>query len=147
MKKIMILAITILLIACKKDEPKQYSYWTVNGQEYNSNNVEAVEGQNRPLSILASHDQIRFDLRFQLGYFPIADSWPLATAATIDQPMLATLGFYLGNKPYIASGNNTNQLGASTHNNKARYTLPPTWFVNYYDSGDSVLISGTFNEP
>jgi hypothetical protein len=32
-------------------------------------------------------------------------------------------------------------------NGKIQCTLAPTWFSNYYDTKDSVLINGTFNEP
>lgn len=147
MKKIMLLAISTTLIACNKEKPKQYSHWTINGQEYSSNNVEVAEGHNRPLSILGNYDSIRFDLQFIQGYLPTEGSWPLATESTVNQPSKATLAFYLGTKPYIASKHNTNHLKASAYNGKARYTLEPTWFTYHYDPTDSVLITGTFNAP
>jgi hypothetical protein len=38
-------------------------------------------------------------------------------------------------------------LVAASVNGKIQCTLAPTWFSNYYDTKDSVLINGTFNEP
>lgn len=147
MRKVMILAIGTLLIACNKEKPKQYSYWTINGQEYSSNNVEAAEGHNRPLAILGSYDSVRFDISFKQGYLPTEGNWPLATLSSSNDPTKANMGFYFGTTPYIVSEHNTNLLQASANNDKARYSLSPTWFINYHDPADSILIEGTFNEP
>lgn len=142
------LGLACIWLACNKEKPKQYSYWTINGQKYSSNNVAATEGHNRPLSVLSCHDSIRFDLHFMQGYLPTEGSWALATLSSSNDPSNAILGFYFGPTPYIVSEHNTNHLEASVYNDKARYSLAPTWFINFHHpTADSILIEGTFNEP
>jgi len=42
----------------------------------------------------------------------------------------------------------TDTVYATSIKGKVRYTLPPSWFVNYDNpTGDSILIEGVFNEP
>ena len=143
-----VLCLACIWLACKKEAPKQYSYWTINGQEYSSNNVDAEEGHNRPYSSFGSHDHVRFDMSFKQGYLPIEGSWTLITPSTIGNPDRAYLAFYIDTVAYAPSEYNTSQLEPSAYNSKARYSLGPTWFINFHHpTADSLLIEGTFNEP
>ncbi|HRP88816.1 MAG TPA: hypothetical protein PKX92_02130 [Edaphocola sp.] len=58
-------AIIALLASCGKKNKKQYSYWKVNGVEYSSNNVTAIEGYMRPISRISCQDKIRFSIGFK----------------------------------------------------------------------------------
>ncbi len=62
-------------------------------------------------------------------------------------PTYVSLWFYFDSIPYGVTASNTVKLHASEQNGKAQYTLPQTWFVNYNNPQDSLLVEGVFNEP
>ena len=62
-------------IVISEPKPKPYSYWKINGQEFSSNNVEG--GSGKAISIFLSHDSVRFDLSFNLPFFPDDGNWPI----------------------------------------------------------------------
>ncbi|RZK73299.1 MAG: hypothetical protein EOO85_17625 [Pedobacter sp.] len=129
---------------CGKRKP--YSTWKVNGIEYSSNNVEAVVG--KAVAILASHEYNRFDISFSGNYLPQSGNWPIRKLhANLQSPDSVTIYFYEGTKIFKPSFNESTRLRAVEYNGKSQVTLPPTWFVDYYNDTDSVLIEGTFNEP
>ena len=63
------------VIVIPEPKPKPYSYWKINGQEFSSNNVEG--GSGKAISIFLSHDSVRFDLSFNLPFFPDDGNWPI----------------------------------------------------------------------
>ena len=87
------LFLACLMAACKKEKPQPYSYWTINGQEYSSNNVEKAIGKD--IALLGSRDNDRFDISFRFGRFPTSGTWPIIKTQTND-PSFAGVYFYLG---------------------------------------------------
>lgn len=144
MKKVIVILIVIAFSACTKAEKKQFSYWKINGQDYSSNNVESSLG--KPSATISCHEVNRFDLYFFKSYFPTSGTW-LMVRDVNHNTELVSMNFYLGSKVYIISVNENKYLIASLKNNKAQYSLPPTWFTNYNNFNDSVLVEGTFNQP
>lgn len=145
MKSFIFLSTTIVLfIQCNKPNP--YSTWKINGQEHSSNKVKATIG--KAIAILASSDYNRFDISFSASYLPKSGDWPLRKSHTNSQrPDSVTIYFYEGTKTFKASIHENTNLKAGEHNGKSQFILPPTWFVDYYNDTDSILIEGTFNEP
>lgn len=147
MKKILIVAISLLFIACKKETPKQYSYWKINGTEYSSNNVEMYEDKSG--SGFECRDNIGFSIGFRYSKLPRSGAWPIIKTETND-PSFAEVYFYVERKIgeyYKMSISESDSIIATEHNGKVQYILAPTWFVHSLNAADSVLISGTFNEP
>lgn len=146
--KIAIIPILLLVLisACDKKSKKQYSNWNVNGENFSTNDVEATIG--KAVTALDAKDlKNRFNLVFNIGFeLPTSGTFDLNTFAPGQQ--LCGLGFYFHGKFYYHTPNKVGKLYASEVDGKARYTLPPSWFV-YYDSiaTDSVLISAELNEP
>ena len=142
-----ILILLIAAIGCKKENPanNRYSTWTVDGQVYQTNDVNVVE--EKALSLLSSRDMSK---RFKLAFheqtkLPISGDWPLRYE--VNPGRYPTAGFYVDTMYYIPLSKTENSLRASGSKGSASYNLPPTWFYYYYDYSDSVLIEGTFNEP
>lgn len=140
-----LLLITLSILACGKKDKKQYSTWTINSVTFTSNNVHTTIGKAR--ADLACDDADRFGLTFNIG-----DQLPHAGNFGIEHivgsaPDSVSVGFYKGTIFYVISPYSHGVISSSVTNNKAKFTLSPTWFVNYHNSADSVKISGEFNEP
>ena len=143
---------TLFFLSCHRDKKptpednRQYSYWTVNEDSFSTNHVETAIGKAR-VDLYSEGFVNRFSMTFNFGYeLPKNGSFPLAKVPT-DDPNIVGIGFYYNTVHYIPSPSSNSVLSAASINNKARYTLPPTWFINYDNHSDSALISGTFNEP
>ena len=131
----------ILLTACNKDNKKQYSTWYVNGQEFKSNNVKKDIGNSA--SLINCYDEIN---RFTIGFIiplPTFGTYPLLIG-TYAHPDSVNINFYYNNNFYIPYHNGELKI---IGNKKFKAELSPAWFKNYDDPFDTVLISGTFNEP
>ena len=148
-----ILLITILyclsLTTCKKKNNNQYSTWYVNSEKFSTNKVTVALGKEVARIGNDENDyKNNFLIGFNLAYLPTAGSFPIVhRGGNLHSVSTVGIGFYYHGLFYIISDNNDGVLVASAANNKARYTLAPTWFVNYDNSDDSVLIKGVFNEP
>jgi len=130
-----------------REPPKQYSYWVVNEDSFSTNDVALDIGKGTIR--MGSNNDVKnyFRLQFNFGYqLPVSGDWPLSSVETQD-PQMAEISFYYKSDFYIVSTFENAFIHASLEQNKARYALPPTWFVNYYNHNDSVLIHGVFNEP
>lgn len=141
MKKILTIVMVILLFnSCKKEEPKQYSYWTVNGQQYSSNNV--IQSETKAgASIIESNG--KFILRFGFMNLPEKSMFILKNG-TIN-PDYTLLSFTHNNQSYIMIKDSVH-LDFNLINGKKQYILPPTWFESNI-LNDSILIEATINEP
>ncbi|HTO15749.1 MAG TPA: hypothetical protein VLZ83_08255 [Edaphocola sp.] len=146
MKKTLTIISAILLFnSCKKEKSKQYSYWKIDGIEYKSNNVEIAIGHQ--IASMGSRDSDRFDLRYYRPSFPTSGEWLIVKQNLSQNPEWVSMNFYLGNKIYHISPNEIKYLNVTSNNNKVQFNLSSTWFVEYNNPIDSVLIEGTFNEP
>ena len=149
------LALAWSIASCKPDPapkpddrepPKQYSYWVVNEDSFRTSDVKTALGLGR--CDLYSDGVNSFGFTFftgegklpKHGYFPLAHD-------NGENPNYVYTGFNYKDNLFIVASNESSSIQPSSINNKARYTLPPTWFVNYYNHNDSVLIHGVFNEP
>lgn len=145
-KYVLLLTSSFLLVACNKDAKKQYSHWKVNGVAYSSNNVEATEAYNRPVSSVYCRDKTRFDISFNIEKLPHSGEFPVRNDNS-QSPSIVSVGFCFNTVCYGVKENNIATLKASDINGKAQYALAPTWFVNFNNPDDSLLIEGIFNEP
>ena len=151
----------VSLIGCKKKQDKSISIWTINGTEYKSNNCTIVIGNGE--SIITGNDpKSRWDLIFYTP-LPHEGEWPIRSFRPDgNNPYFVYLAFYKDTRLYAVSLNNSNLLHAHDVNGKASFNLEPTWFIRMVNNdpgnllpadsslsytSDSVLISGTFNQP
>ncbi len=138
------LLICFFLFACKKE--KQYCTWTVNGESFSTNEGETSIGKAVSRFSSLNHDnQNYFRIGFNVGYLPTDGQYKIAY--NVPGSIFAGISFYYKGIFYTSSPFTENYLVASSNKDKARYSLPSTWFVNYDNHNDSVLIQGTFNEP
>jgi len=155
-----LLALVWSIASCKPDPapkpddrepPKQYSYWVVNEDSFRTNNVKKNIGLGA-CAIGNSQDDNNncFSIRFHVGQelpktgtFLIVDS----TFSGSQNIGYAACDFRYKNVYYYVPYPTNSTFTATSVEGKAQYSLPPTWFVNYYNHNDSVLIHGVFNEP
>lgn len=137
-----------MFVGCKKAEKKNYSSWKVNETSFVTNEVDLAIGKAR-CGFAATDISNRFSLGFTFGYeLPKSGTFTITTSGSGGDPTFVGLTFYYNGRFYIVSPNVTAKLTAGENSKKARYTLPPTWYVSYESpEADSVLISGEFNEP
>ena len=157
--------LALVLAACNKDEKhtpdrpepiiedtvKQYSYWTVNEDSFSTNQVVAntYRSPGNALAVLRATDSVNnFEIYFtHLSRFPQSGDFPLQDSS-IHYPVSGVGVYFLYHSTsYFIAYPTDHHLSAASVNGKGQYTLPPTWFYSYYHPEDSVLISGTFNEP
>lgn len=130
--------------ACNKKDKKQFSTWTVSEENFSTNEVIATI--EKAQSGLSTNDiNNRFLLAFSISELPKSGEFELNTSTP---GQICAINFYVHGKFYYSSPSQIGKIQASAVNKKARYTLPPTWFVSYENpTTDSVLINGIFNEP
>jgi len=135
------------LIACKKHHfHSRYNYWQVNSDSFSSNNVDA--GSSRMdlyFSGIANHSN-RFQFTFPHAYFPRSGVYKVLVGVRT-QYEVVTCSFEYKGRFYVPSPFSNTYITTYTENDKAKFVLPPTWFVYYNNVKDSVLIRGTFSEP
>lgn len=141
-KSILALLLISTLFSCKKDEPKQFSTWYVNGQKFTTNDVRYDKGKARN-EISSNNQTDRFDIYFNLGELPITGNFLINCSQ--QNPHWCCMAIIYQGKGYVEPKNAF--IYASFYNGKARYTLDETWFYNELDNNDSILVKGTFNEP
>ena len=148
---ILILLIILLLFACKKETPKQFSYWKMDEQTYSSNNVTTSIG--KAIANVNCHDRNRFDITFYSfsishpNSLPDAGEFLLVKDNPTQKANMVLLYLYIDTVSYAPSPSETKYLKAERVEGKIKYTLPPMWYVNYYNPNDSVFVEGIFNEP
>ncbi|RYE00180.1 MAG: hypothetical protein EOP54_01230 [Sphingobacteriales bacterium] len=141
MKKIAIIAgLSAFFFSCTKTNSNQYSHWNVNGEAYSSNEVALSETKGG--SYLKEINGL-FQLRFGLMQLPAHNMYVLKHPT--NNPDYATLRFLHNNTTYTVA-NDSVLLIFNQVNDKAQFTLPPTWFISAA-ANDSVLIEGIFNAP
>jgi hypothetical protein len=145
--KITLLFIIVLIVSCNKKEKPNVSTWTVNGETFTGM---AEVSLGKAIAILSSNDiKNRFSITFYQSYpehLPREGKWPISAGSGQD-PNRVYVDFHYNNKVFIISPSKIKYLEASTINEKASYTLNPTWYISYDNPADSVLIQGTFNQP
>jgi hypothetical protein len=137
----------ILVSACGKKNKKQYSDWSMNGEKFSTNEVLATVG--KVVTVLESKDKYNgFNITFLVGFsMPTQGTFQMLYDPSSNDQSIASVAFFVKGIGYIPSQTPISYLKASSNNSKARYSIEPTWFINYNTGADSVLISGTFNEP
>lgn len=145
-----LIVVLCIFIACKKEEVKQYSYWKIDGKEYSSNNVWVNGGERGDgrRNLVSGGDE-SFSIGFNTGISSLPDQGVFLLVGGIPTQNATNerVGFLVrhAGKGYFPSAHERKYLQAERVNGKVRYTMPETWFVN--TSSDSILVSGTFNEP
>jgi hypothetical protein len=147
---LLVLAVLMFGIACNKENRHPYSDWTVNGRAFRSNNIEKYGGNPKASTPSPSLSCRDFENRFALSLddgFDVRGEIPLVFDS-IQQDGTTGISFYVDTSYYILSQHMVSKLIATDRwKGLASYYLPPTWFHYFYNPSDSVLISGTFNEP
>lgn len=140
-----VVAFLLLFLSCGKKEKKQFSSWQVSGATFSTNDVDGTVG--KAMCVLSSNDPAnRFELSFRLGGFPHAGTYYLRRVPG-NNPDSVDMGIAWKGNYYMPALSNVQGLAASVVNDKFSYQLLQGWFVNYADASDTVLVSGTFNEP
>ena len=159
MKKLFFLFALASLTACSKDSsspppdpspidspvvppPKAYSYWKVGNDSFKSNNVEKAIGKV-VAGIASRGEPNRFTIGFRFGYLPTHGNFPVAKTG-IQHPDSVAVSFYYRSNFYISYGSGFLHRDSGV---KFQAILDPTWYVNYDNPLDTVLISGIFREP
>lgn len=147
MKKLILLsAVCCCWMSCDKNRNKQYSTWYINGESFYSRDVvfATSKGGN---NLTKTGTDNGFSLGSGLTSAPQPGYLGISIDAVSHNPALFRVHFYQNGAGYQLSSHNPDSVLASYVNGKLRYEMPAAWFVNYTDPTDSVLISGTFNEP
>jgi hypothetical protein len=141
---LLLLFICLLSFAnCKKKDNRNYSYWQVNQDKFSSNNVKLDIG--KAITVLSCSDNgNNFNFTSLYSHFYTPGIYPLKQSSSYNPDSVGACFYYKG-KFFIPMY--SGYLVAASVNGKIQCTLAPTWFSNYYDTKDSVLINGTFNEP
>lgn len=142
-KSILALLLLTMLFSCKKDGPKQYSTWYVNGQKSTTNDIRKDEGKAQH-ELTTNNISNGFSITFHTGSYPTSGVFPLNY--TTSDPSTAELAIFYRDTGYLAKP--TSYITASIRNGKASYNLIESWFYNSYrPDEDSILVKGVFNEP
>ncbi len=146
MKKLSYILYVFLLLPftnCKKKDTRNFSYWQVNQDKYSSNNVRFDKG--KAITVFSCSD-IGNNFYFSSipSHFYFSGIYPFKQSASNNPDSISVAFYYKGNC-YIPL--HSGYLKTDNINGKIQCTMLPTWYSNYYDSKDTVLINGTFNEP
>jgi hypothetical protein len=141
---LLLLFIFLLSFAnCKKKDNRNYSYWQVNQDKFSSNNVSVDIG--KAIASFSCNDFVNnFTIAFHFSFLPLTGTYPINKSSN-QNPDSVILNFYYNGNFYLPK--KSGYLNIGSINGKTQCTLPPTWYCNYSNSNDSVLINGTFNEP
>ena len=143
MGRIIIILITILVFSqCSKR--KQYSTWSIDGVEYSSNSVEV--SSYRGLCNIRSDDKVRFSLTFWQPSLPTNEHFFITRRENLGIGKVS-IGICRDTICYGISPHETKSITAVLNKSKAQYIMLASWFVNFADPLDSILVEGTFNEP
>lgn len=149
--------IIVTLISCKGSNKKRASTWTINGTE----TFTAMPGEvnvttdcnpdnSYCIASLVSNDPSnRFSCGFYLDHFPTSGKWAMGSLAQTEQadPNYFYIDIRYNNKMYIPLTPNQDTVHAGSNKNHATYQFQNIWFINKQDVNDSILVSGTINEP
>ncbi|PSK91438.1 hypothetical protein [Taibaiella chishuiensis] len=147
MKKVLfIAALSCSLFSCDKNRNKQSSYWYINGERFESKDVELAIGKGGAYLGKADRDN-GFSLGWKLTSPPQAGYVGISIDTVSYNPALFKVSFSQGDAIYTLSRHNPDSVLVSYIGGKVRYDLAPAWFFSYSNPRDSALISGQFNEP
>ena len=127
---------------CKKKDNRNYSYWQVNQDKFSTNDVSVEEGKGIH-QFYAQNLSNRFWITFNLGYFPVSDSFKIDCSLAA----FSWVCFVVNYKGISYINPNKSYLKALSVNGNPQYQLSPTWFYNENKFSDSVLVQGVFNKP
>ncbi len=142
---LIVITIFILLTGCRKKDSPQYSYWRVNTDSFSSNEVNVDRGKARTDLETKTIDN-GFGFTFYLNHLPTFGTF-FITNTIIQHPLYVGMDIHYKGNYFNVAQDLRNKIVAKEVNGKAQYLLLNTWFKNYFNSNDSVLVSGTFNEP
>lgn len=143
---ILLLLFTIMLFACKKEKNKPYSYWTVNGQEFKTNETEVYYGK----AAIEFRSSETFPNGFFI-YFKNTGSFPNLDSILIDtsgNPSTVTFGITHNDTGYSSYYRTQAYLHQSRVNGHAQFELKSNWlYHSYRPDEDSLWVTGMFVVP
>ena len=145
MKKLSYILYVLLLLSftnCKKKDTRNFSYWQVNQDKFSTNEVSVGEGKAIH-ELCATNLSNRFCFSFNLGYFPVSDSFKIDCSLNAFNWVCFAITY--NGIGYVNPRNS--YLKAISVNGNPQYQLSPTWFYNENKVSDSVLVQGVFNQP
>ena len=145
MKKLSLILVCssfLLLANCKKKDTRNFSYWQVNQDKFSTNEVSVGEGKAIH-ELCATNLSNRFCFSFNLGYFPVSDSFKIDCSLNAFNWVCFAITY--NGIGYVNPRNS--YLKAISVNGNPQYQLSPTWFYNENKVSDSVLVQGVFNQP
>ena len=145
MKKLSLILVCssfLLLANCKKKDTRNFSYWQVNQDKFSTNEVSVGEGKAIH-ELCATNLSNSFCFSFNLGYFPVSDSFKIDCSLNAFSWVCFTITY--NGIGYVNPRNS--YLKAISVNGNPQYQLSPTWFYNENKVSDSVLVQGVFNQP
>jgi|GEM_PF-1344914 len=155
-----LLSIVLLVASCGDKHPpepqpepeKQYSTWIVNGTDtFSTNNV--GYSINKSGTYLVSSGTDNSFAFYNLGVGNVAYNafspgiHLLSPEINNGNPELLRAFFIYNDVRYTPMPNHNDTIEVLYVNEKVRYELYPSWFVSGNNAHDSIMISGTFNEP
>jgi hypothetical protein len=140
-KTIPILCIISLFTCCKKKNDNPYSFWTVNGKNFKTNDVSIAKN---PVVFDWGTTSIKNGFSFSFSYGRY-QTGRISLGCSTHDPAYGCFGIVYNDTGYGAKYNDGYYMQASMVNNRMQYVLDSTWL--YDGIGDSVLVYGTFNEP
>jgi hypothetical protein len=159
MKKVLFPVLILSLLAsafffngCKHPTPTptptpnlDSSWWVVNTDRYVTY-ATFVNGSNGATFLTGAADNSNFSITFHLPYVPAQGTYLLDCGNTASSAACMEIS-YKGMR-YRAKAGNTDYLQADSANQKAKITLPLTWFYSTISPDlDSVAATGVFTQP
>ena len=145
-----LVAATIIgLTACGKPNDKPFSTFKIDGVEYKTNNVRAVQAHLN--SRFSGGDSISFDFAFNSSGIPRSGERAITIWNGERKVNEMQFYFYTGLVPRnvfaLSPRDSTHRMQVSTVDGVTTFTLEPSWFLREPDGEDSFLAEGVFVLP
>lgn len=146
MRTVTTLLLFLALFACNKEKKKPYSYWTVNDEEFKTNETQVYYGKAAIEFKSSETFPNGFFIFFQnTGGFPNLDSILIDPGAS---PYTVRCSIIYNDTAYSSYYGIPAYLHQSKVNGHTQFELKSNWFYHSYrPDEDSVWASGTFVVP
>ena len=144
-KPAILLLLCLVLFACKKEKKKPYSYWTINGEDFKTNQTQIYYGI-AAIEFSSSNVPPGFFI-----YFINTNSFPNLDSILMDStnsPLSVGLDIVHNDTGFVPDYGPPSYLYKSYINGHTQFELKGNWLYNSYrPHEDSVWATGTFVVP
>lgn len=145
-KPTILLLLCLTLFACKKEKNKPYSFWTVNGKEFKTNETQVYYGK----AAIEFRSSVMFPNGFFI-YFQNTGSFPNRDSILMDStnnPLSVGFDIIFNDTGYIPDYGPAAYLYKRQMNGHTQFELIGNWLYNSYrPNEDSVWATGIFVVP